>query len=203
MNAKVTAETIGENDKKLQPEDMLRLIEEWLSQAGAVEFSLRSAAKAVGINPMALLRNFGGRDGLLEALVRHRVQKELSTLKSHIRSLGSFTDVLRAASQRATLPTVQRARLFLHISSLSQTANETTSWCSDAYAGFVRDVATLIEADGVPKKKASEIAYFLAESAVGYVAVYSMTENQDVLRANYRNLHKCAVSLIESARRSS
>lgn len=191
-----------EPEKKLQPEQILGLIEDWLSNAGAVEFSLRSAAKAAGINPMALLRHFGGRDGLLEALVRHRIQRDLNTLRSHIGTLGSISEVLRSASQRAKLPSVQRARLLLHITSLSQTAKAPASWCADVYTQLVHDIGALIEADGVQRKKALEIAHFLAESGIGYVAVYSMTENREALQANYRTLHECALSLIERARHS-
>ena len=201
MTRKAAGNHAVERERNLQTDQILGLIEDWLSQAGAVEFSLRSAAKAAGINPMALLRHFGGRDGLLEALVRHRIQQDLSTLRSHIGTLGSISEVLRSASQRAKLPSVQRARLLLHISSLSQTAKGPGSWCAAVYTEFVNDIGALIEADGVQKKKALDIAHFLAESAIGYVAVYSMTENRDALQANYRTLHKCALDLIESARR--
>ena len=193
----VVSQTRPENERT---DELLTLIEDWLADVGVLEFSLRSAAKAAGVSAPTLLRHFGSREGLLGAIVRHRVDRVVDALKIYIGQKHSIIDAFRQANTADFSVDLRETRINAHVRSLARSAGgDVYREVIESRQRGIKELGRIIAGEGVPMKRAMEIARFIATTGNGCTEDYALHGDAKVLRSNIRILNVCAVQLIEAA----
>ncbi len=187
-----------ENERTIE---LLIAIEDWIVEVGVVDFSLRAAAKAASVSAPTLLRHFGSREGLLEALIEHRTSDNVDTLQAEVDAAGSFSALLAGAMEEAFEINLRETQLNIHLRGLAQTIGGALA----AQQMEIRErgtaaIAAHIAREGVKPKQAQKIAHFLVSASTGHAEAYALHRDGAALTDDYRLLYRSILTLIEDAK---
>lgn len=184
--------------KNLDTDGLLLTIEQWLGEAGAVNFSLRAAADAAGVSCTTLVRHFGSREGLIDALVQHRSRFNLDDLRRRVRQSGSLAGGLRQSLSRPTILPMSEARIAVQIMALALSASRDSGVARfPGYDLYLREVRQMLTADGLTQERAQDLAQFLLASVNGFIVSFANTNDEQALERNYRRLYSYILNEID------
>ncbi len=186
--------------RNLDTDQLLLTIEQWLGQAGAVNYSLRGAADAAGVSSTTLLRHFGSREGLIEALISHRNRFNMEDLRRRAKRCGSFAAALRELLDRPPPMLASEARIVVQIAALalSQSTSGTDSF-SEVLRSNIDTLKALLIGDGVPETAALDLSQFILSATSGFISSYANSGDESALVNNYRRLYRHVLEDMDAA----
>ena len=149
-------------------EEILEQVGGWIAEVSILNFSLRAAAKAVGISGPAMLRHFDSREGLIEALVDHfeaRIEREMDGMDQ---SAMSVPEMMRLHTTQPEPAFMDMEKLGMQMFALSLAERDSLGYVTEKViklqAGWIK---RRLQRDGLAENTAQELAELLLSALRG------------------------------------